>query len=304
MMAETLEGILPVDKSEGWTSHDVVAKIRRLIGVRKVGHAGTLDPMATGVLLLCLGRATRLVSYLVAKEKEYRVSVRLGIATDTFDAEGVVVERSEAVPSDLNTIRKSLERFEGEIDQVPPMFSALKVGGKKLYSLARRGKVVEREPRKVHIHKIELEGLDGRDLNLRVVCSKGTYVRTLADDLGRSLGCGGHVASLRRIRVGDIRVEDCETIDAVVMSYRDGRLAESLLPTDYPILELPAIQLDRSILTRFCSGQRVHPENRFSGPEGSKVRVVGCDGLFYGIGTFARDDTIRASSVFREVEHS
>jgi tRNA pseudouridine55 synthase len=297
-----LEGILPVDKPEGWTSHDVVARLRRLSGARKVGHAGTLDPMATGVLLLCLGRATRVASFLTEAEKEYRVRIRLGISTDTFDAEGRVIERSDAIPADVEAVRGAVASFEGEIDQIPPMFSAVKVGGRRLYDLARRGEVVDRAARRVCIRQVEVKRLSGADLDLRVVCSKGTYVRALADDLGRALGCGGHVAALRRIRVGEVSVEDCERIEAIEQICQEGRLSSRLLPVEHALLQLPVVKLDRPELVRFCSGANVSVEDISSGGEKRRVRVVGSDGHLYGIGVWAGTGSMRAASVLRELE--
>ncbi|OGG49272.1 MAG: tRNA pseudouridine(55) synthase TruB [Candidatus Handelsmanbacteria bacterium RIFCSPLOWO2_12_FULL_64_10] len=309
-MADLLEGILPVDKPQGWTSHDVVARLRRLTGVRRIGHAGTLDPMATGVLLLCLGRATRVVSFLTDAEKEYRFRVRLGVSTDTYDAEGQVVARSDVIPTDLDAVRRTVAQFEGEIDQVPPMFSALKVGGRKLYDLARRGEVVERTARRVHIRQIEVEGLRGADLDLRVVCSKGTYVRSLADDLGRVLGCGGHVTALRRTRVGEVRVEACETPEAIEGACQEGGLPSLLLPMERALLRLPAFSLDWGGLVRFCSGANVRVEGIAPLEEGQRidhpmqVRVVGRDGHLYGIGVWVGAGVVRAKAVLREAKNN
>lgn len=300
-MADSLEGILPVDKPQGWTSHDVVARLRRLTGVRRIGHAGTLDPMATGVLLLCLGRATRVVSFLTDAEKEYRFRVRLGVSTDTYDAEGQVVSRSDAVPTDLEAVRRAVAQFEGVIEQVPPMFSALKVGGRKLYDLARRGEVVERRARRVRIRQIEVERLCGADLDLQVVCSKGTYVRSLADDLGRALGCGGHVTELRRTRVGEMRVEACETLEGIEKACREGGVSSLLLPMDLALVRLPVLSLDRESLVRFCSGANVRVEG-VAPPEEEQVKVVGQDGRLYGIGVRVGAGAVRATAVLREAK--
>lgn len=300
-MTDLFEGILPVDKPQGWTSHDVVARLRRLTGVRRIGHAGTLDPMATGVLLLCLGRATRVVSFLADAEKEYRFRVRLGVSTDTCDAEGQVVARSDAIPDDLDAVRRAVARFEGEIEQVPPMFSALKVGGRKLYDLARRGEVVERAARRVHIRQIEVERLCGADLDLRVVCSKGTYVRSLADDLGRALGCGGHVTALRRTRVGEVRVEGCEAMEGVEKACQEGRLSALILPMERALLRLPALSLEPGDLVRFCSGANVWVGGA-AAPDEEQVRVLGRDGGLYGIGVWVGAGVVRAKAVLREAK--
>lgn len=296
-----MDGILPVDKPTGWTSHDVVARVRRLSGVRRVGHAGTLDPLATGVLLLCLGRATRVVSYLTDAEKEYRTRLRLGVATDTFDAEGQVIFRSEAVPSDPEVVRNAVRAFEGEIEQVPPMFSAVKVGGKKLYEMARRGEAVARTPRKVFVRRIEVEGIEGADLDLRVVCSKGTYIRALADDLGQRLGCGAHVTALRRTRVGDFSLPGCLTLEKVAAACETGGLSALVLSADRALSHLPTVRLDGQRLRRFCSGAEVMAADAaFS--EGGEFRVDGEDGLFYGIGAWVREGALRARVVLRDLE--
>ena len=258
--------------------------------------------MATGVLLICLGRATRVVSFLTDWDKEYRVRIRLGVSTDTFDADGRVVSTSESVPSDLETVRRAVECFEGEIEQLPPMYSAVKVGGRKLYELARRGEVARREPRKVRVHRIEIGGMRGADLDLRIVCSKGTYVRALADDLGRSLGCGGHVAVLRRTRVGDVRIEDCETIPSVEELVDKGELASRLLPLDLALMNLPGLKLEPHALARFCRGAAVGVSGATFEDSPSQVRVSDADGQVYGIGEWNREGSLRATTVLRAAE--
>lgn len=212
-----LGGVLVVDKPEGWTSMDVCAKLRGVFGQKRVGHGGTLDPMATGVLPVFLGRATRAVEYVTEGEKEYIAALRLGVTTDTQDTTGnVLAERP--VPVTKEELTAVLGRFTGEIEQIPPMYSAIKVQGKKLYELARRGVEVERKPRPVTIHALEL--LDrpnaGEDFQLRVVCSKGTYVRTLCHDIGEALGCGGCMAALRRTRVGAFPIGEAVTMETLV----------------------------------------------------------------------------------------
>jgi tRNA pseudouridine55 synthase len=243
------------------------------------------------------------VSFLTDAEKEYRFRVRLGVSTDTCDAEGQVVARSDAIPADLDAVRRAAARFEGEIEQVPPMFSALKVGGRKLYDLARRGEVVERAARRVHIRQIEVERLCGADLDLRVVCSKGTYVRSLADDLGRALGCGGHVTALRRTRVGEVRVEGCETLKGIEKACQEGGLSALILPMERALLRLPALSLDPGGLVRFCSGANVRAEGTAT-PGEEQVRVVGRDGRLYGIGVWVGAGVVRAKAVLREAKNN
>ena len=212
-------GVIIIDKPQGWTSMDVCAKLRGVFHERRVGHGGTLDPMATGVLPVFLGRATRGVEYVTEGEKEYHAALRLGVITDTQDITGTVLERREHAVTQ-EQLAAALERFTGEITQVPPMYSAIKIQGKKLYELARKGVEVERKPRPVTIFDLELLGWPdpGEDFPLRVVCSKGTYVRTLCHDIGGALGCGGTMAALRRTRVGAFSIGDAVTLEQILSS--------------------------------------------------------------------------------------
>ena len=226
-------GILIIDKPAGWTSMDVCAKLRGMFHEKRVGHAGTLDPMATGVLPVFLGRATRAVQFAAESDKEYIAGLKLGVITNTQDTTGdVLEERSLFVTRDqLWTV---LERFHGQIEQVPPMYSAIKVGGKKLYELARKGKEVERKPRLVTIRALGLLGWPdaGEDFSLRVVCSKGTYVRTLCHDIGQLLGCGGCMSSLRRVKAAGFTLDDSVTLEAVQAAVDRGEGKSLLLPVD------------------------------------------------------------------------
>lgn len=209
-----MSGILLIDKPTGFTSHDVVAKLRRRFNTKRVGHAGTLDPMATGLLVLAIGPATRVLRYIDLEPKEYRFTVKFGIETDTQDADGEAVAE-KPVPSDLDSqIRATMIHFLGDIQQLPPMYSAVKVDGRPLYKYARKGEDVEREPRDITVYSLELEGgAQGDEATFRCVCSGGTYVRTLAHDMGQRIGCGAHVVSLTRTGVGRFRLEDATTID-------------------------------------------------------------------------------------------
>lgn len=211
LLVDGLNGILLVDKPAGMTSHDVVDACRRALGVRRIGHAGTLDPPATGLLVLGVGRATRLLRFLEAYDKEYRAEVVFGAETTTEDATGEVTAESDASGLDRAAVERALAGFVGEIDQVPPMVSAVKVGGERLYRKARRGEEVERAPRRVSVHEIALESFEPSArarATVRVRCSKGTYVRSLARDVGRALGAGAHVGALRRLAIGPFRVEE------------------------------------------------------------------------------------------------
>jgi tRNA pseudouridine55 synthase len=220
-----------VDKPGGWTSHDVVAKIRGFVG-GKVGHAGTLDPMATGLLVLGLGRSTRLLRFVQGLEKEYRATALFGVATDSLDADGAVVSRTP-LPVGLDEVEAAAERFVGPILQVPPMVSARKMGGKRLYEMARAGEIVEREARPVTIYRLTITDLapsDYPEVSFDVVCSTGTYVRTLADDIAGALGGHAHLTRLRRIRNGSLRVDAAATIDEVEAAVENGTIADLISP--------------------------------------------------------------------------
>ncbi len=227
-----LEGVLIVHKESGWTSHDVVAKVRSLLRGSKVGHAGTLDPSATGVLPILVGRATRIAEYLIDWDKEYRAVLRLGETTDTQDATGKILSRVDACEVTENALQSVLTRFRGVQQQLPPMYSAVKVGGRPLYKAARAGKTVEREARAIAIHQLEILAVHGRDVTLRVVCSKGTYIRTLCADIGQALGVGGHLLALERRRVGPLSIEQAMTIDQVVGRLTTGMLSGQFISLD------------------------------------------------------------------------
>ena len=224
-------GILVIDKSAGWTSQDVAAKLRGVFHERRVGHGGTLDPMATGVLPIFIGRATRAAEFLESAEKEYVAGLRLGVVTDTQDTSGNILE-THPVAVTREEVQAALRQFLGPIEQIPPMYSAIKINGQKLYELARRGKEVERKPRSITIHELELlEGADA-DYLLRVRCSKGTYVRTLCHDLGRALGCGGCMSSLRRTRAGSFTLSQAVTMQQVLNFAAEQAPQALLMPVD------------------------------------------------------------------------
>jgi len=224
-----MNGILLVDKPEGWTSMDVCAKLRGAMHTKRIGHSGTLDPMATGLLVVFAGRATRAVQFAENDEKEYAATLRLGVVTDTQDTTGnVLFEKPVNVTDD--EIEAALEKFKGEIDQIPPMYSAIKINGQKLYDIARRGGEVERKARRVTIHELELISREGNDLLLRVRCSKGTYIRALCNDIGAELGCGGCMASLRRTFAGRFSIENAHTMQMLTSPETD--LESLLLPLE------------------------------------------------------------------------
>lgn len=236
-----MNGILLVDKPQDWTSHDVVAKLRGVFGERRIGHSGTLDPLATGLLVVFLGRATKAVEFSEAAEKEYVAHLRLGMATDTQDITGSVIDTFDSVPTRAE-VETVLRQFCGEIEQIPPMYSAIKINGQKLYDIARRGGEVERRPRRITIHELSLLGEESGEYVLRIRCSKGTYIRTLCHDIGQALGCGGVMTALRRTRVGAYDVQNAYSVAFLSQMERDA--AESLLlPLDSVFSDYEAVNL-------------------------------------------------------------
>ncbi len=226
-LTETIDGVLLVDKAEGMTSHDVVALVRRQLGIKKVGHCGTLDPIATGLLILTLGRGTKIQDLLMSEDKEYAGTFTLGVTTSTQDRQGDVIQERPVPALDENQIRAAFEKFRGDFYQTPPMVSAKKHGGVPLYKLARQGKVVEREPRLVHVYRYTLDKIALPEIDFSVVCSKGFYVRTYVHDIGELLGCGAHLKSLRRTKSGRFDVAKTISIDEIKNAPREeilGRL--------------------------------------------------------------------------------
>ncbi|HXJ79855.1 MAG TPA: tRNA pseudouridine(55) synthase TruB [Candidatus Methylomirabilis sp.] len=280
MNPQHLSGVLPVEKGPGVTSFQVVAHLRRQLRVSKIGHGGTLDPEATGVLPILIGEATKLTPYLTEFDKEYLATVRLGVTTSTQDMTGTVLE-TRAIPSlDQGAIEATLTRFVGIISQIPPMYSALRRGGRRLYELAREGITVDREPRQIVIHAITLEALDIPELTLRVHCGKGTYVRTLAADLGAALGCGGALASLTRTRVGPYTLASAVSWAEVAAARGGETLWARVLPSDSALAAYPAVHLDAPRVVKFVHGQTVPVPG---GPNG-RVRVYSSNGACLGVG--------------------
>lgn len=259
------------------TSNAALQKARWLFNAAKAGHTGTLDPLATGLLPLCFGEATKFSSTLLDADKSYLATVKLGIVTDTADAEGKVLAEHPVTVGEAD-VQAVLARFFGEIEQVPPMFSALKQDGKALYELARQGIEVERAPRKVTIHAIEMRAWQGDSFELRVDCSKGTYIRTLAADIGAVLGCGAHLSALRRTRVGALSIDQSVRLDAIEAMSPEAR--DNLLqPTDALLADLPVAQLSELEATRMLQGQPV----RWAGAPACQSRLFGPQG-FIGLG--------------------
>lgn len=245
-MADVPFGFLNVDKPGGVTSHDVVAKIRRGLSVKKVGHAGTLDPMATGVLILCLGGATRLSEYVMNSTKRYRARVRLGITTATYDAEGEILQNRDAAHITQTHVENALAAFRGDIQQLPPMYSAIKQGGRKLYDLARAGETVERQPRSVRIDSLEMLDWSPPEFTLDVLCSAGTYIRSLAYDIGEVLGVGAHLTALTRTTSGIFRLETAVSLDELLASddWQQHLVSAPAALADWPSLHLNSAEID------------------------------------------------------------
>jgi tRNA pseudouridine55 synthase len=277
-----IDGVLVCDKPAGMTSHDVVARVRRLAGQRRVGHGGTLDPPATGVLVVALGRATRLLPYLPMEPKRYLAVIAFGVETDTLDAAGTVVAEADAAEVDGPALERALAGFLGVQEQVPPMVSAVKVGGERLYAKARRGETVERKPREVTIHALELRELaDGERpvATVVVTCSGGTYVRALAADLGRALGTLAHLASLRRTAVGSFGETDARPLDELHALAEGGRLGEVVIEPATALAPLGVRPVSAREAIALASGQTLSPTGRDGpvgavGPDGHLVAVI------------------------------
>ena len=294
-----MDGALIIDKPAGMTSHDVVARVRRIIGERRVGHTGTLDPFATGVLVVLVGRATRLAQFLSGAEKEYEAVIRLGYATDTGDVTGERVvslpTRGEGRFPSKEEIEAAMASLTGEIEQVPPMYSAKKVGGRKLYEHARRGEEIERQPVRVTVSEFELLTDNGEfirsnddgtaDLRARVVCSAGTYVRTLAEDLGKRVGMGAHLAELRRTRAGRFEIKDAISLDH--LTERRESLSQVLISPDDALSHMPSVELDGEQAQRTVHGikMRLADDEAQSWSEGDSIRMRS-HGELIAIGTF------------------
>ncbi|MBZ5588986.1 MAG: tRNA pseudouridine(55) synthase TruB [Acidobacteriia bacterium] len=308
-MSSSHNGFLLVDKPVGPTSHDVVQAARRALKERRIGHTGTLDPAATGLLLLCIGKATRLQQYLLAWEKTYEGEIRLGWGTTTYDSEGEPLGAPRPVPDVTRDVISELStRFSGEFQQLPPPYSAKKAGGRKFYELARAGEEVPREPKRVHVHSIELEIAAPGRLGFKVTCSSGTYLRSLAHDIGEGLGCGGHLASLRRVRIGPWRVEDAVSAETVANRPQEIE-PRAFVSLASAILPFPEVVLNPTALDHFAHGQEVAVrEATGSFTPGSPVAVRDRSGELIGVGVavafLARARTVNVAPrmVLAEVE--
>lgn len=302
-----MTGAFIIDKPAGLTSHDVVARVRRIIGERRVGHTGTLDPFATGVLVILVGRATRLAQFLSGAEKEYEGTVRLGYATDTGDATGQPVQNdspTDAAPVPQfhrDDVEAALATLRGQIEQVPPMYSARKIDGRKLYELARQGTKVERAPVRITVSEFEVIPRNGRvmsgainataDLHVRVVCSAGTYVRALAEDLGKRLGLGAHLAELRRTRAGHFRIAEAMTLEQLADLAQANLVQSKIISADSVLSDLPAIDLTADEVIRAIHGNNIPVAEPSNLMDGQRVRLRNPDNQLVAVGAF--DETRR-----------
>lgn len=294
-----LNGIINIYKEAGFTSHDVVAKMRGICGQKKIGHTGTLDPQATGVLPVCLGSGTKLCDMLTDKDKEYVAELLLGVTTDTQDTTGEVLSRCEVLSENQDpvrglseeTIKETVLSFVGDYEQVPPMYSALKVNGKKLYELAREGKEVERKARPVTIYEIEILKIELPIVKMRVLCSKGTYIRTLCADIGEKLGCGGTMQSLLRTKVSSFLLDNAITLGQLQTMKDEGRLSEAVISVDCMFEEYPALHVQEKWRSLLENGNAFFPSQTVENItyKDGWVRIYREDGSFAGVYAYDGD---------------
>lgn len=292
-MRRAINGILLLDKPINVTSNGALQKIKRLFNAKKAGHTGSLDPIATGMLPICFGEATKFSQFLLDSDKSYRVTAKLGIQTSTGDIEGEVIATHPVIDITAERILQAMQKFIGEIDQIPPMYSAIKYQGQPLYTLARQGIQIDRKPRRIKIFSLQLENFDNDQFTFTVQCSKGTYVRTLVEDIGREVGCGGHVIALRRLTVtpyGDAVMYTQSALETLAESTSVDVLLSCLLPVETSVQLFPVIQLSTSAAFYLRTGQPV----RTAFPlDASLVRLMSEDGKFLGIGEVMPDGRVK-----------
>jgi tRNA pseudouridine55 synthase len=280
-----------LDKANGLSSNAALQEVKRLYEANKAGHAGSLDPLATGVLPVCLGEATKVSQFLLDSDKRYRTRIKLGIRTDTGDSEGSIIERNEGISVSRKAIERALTKFKGEVEQVPPMHSAIKMNGVPLYKLARKGIAVEREPRLVTLYQICLVEFVNSELELEISCSKGTYIRTIADDLGQELGCGAHVIELRRTQAGVFTEKDSISSEELALEKENrglDKIDQFLIPMDRAIQDLPEVNLPSITASHVKNGQAVLVRHL---PKNGLVRMYE-DEQFIGIGSIDDDGKV------------
>ena len=287
----SIDGIVILDKAIGISSNRALQEVKRIFDAQKAGHTGSLDPLATGVLPLCLGEATKVSQFLLDSDKKYRATLKLGVRTDSGDSEGNVLESCADFQISQLQIEEALTPFRGEIEQVPPMYSALKVNGVPLYKMARKGQTIEREARRITVYSIEMTAFEKDELELEIACSKGTYIRTIADDLGQALGCGAHIIALRRTQAGAFTEADCVTTQALIEECESGGLSvidEHLIPMDKAIADLPEVILPSITASFIKNGQPVLVRHL---PEEGLVRLYE-EEQFIGIGCIDDDGKV------------
>lgn len=288
--SEATTGILNIEKPVGPTSHDVVRRLRWLLEMKRVGHAGTLDPLASGVLVIAAGRATRLLEYVVGQRKHYLAEIRLGQTSTTYDGEGEI-SAAQAVAVSLAEIEAALSTFRGTIQQIPPMHSAVKQDGQPLYELARKGQEVERAARTVTIYELEIVQWESPVLKLRIACSAGTYIRSLAHDLGQSLGCGGYLSGLQRTAVGTFTIADAVSPNSLTRN----NVADFVQPPDRAVAHLPRLDTGAAAAEALVNGRRIRRQEE--DPDADVVRAYGPSGEFIGI-VVARDAEWKPHKIF------
>lgn len=293
-----VNGILLLDKPRGMSSNRALQEARGCLQARKAGHTGSLDPLASGLLPLCFGEATKLSQFLLDADKTYWVAIRLGETTSTYDAEGAVLE-SRPVTVDRHDIDRALLRFRGEIEQIPPAYSAIKQGGQPLYKLARAGVPVKPAPRRVTVHEIRMLDWQTERLELEITCTKGTYIRSLAHDLGQVLGCGAHVAELRRLALGDLRAEQAVGLGHMQRLSGPDECADLLLPVDRAAERLPPVSLSANAAYYLCQGQVI---SSGSGLPRGQVRLYEAGGRFLGLGEVLEDGRVAPRRLIRQPE--
>jgi tRNA pseudouridine55 synthase len=286
-----MDGILNINKPQGLTSFDVVKKVKYITGERHTGHAGTLDPCATGVLPVCLGKATRIIEYLFDDTKSYRADIEFGTVTDTYDCDGRVVRTSDAVNVNLQIIEAALDRFRGDILQTPPMYSAIKHRGQPLYKYARQGVEIKREKRPARISAIEIVDWQPPVVTLDITCGKGTYIRSLAFDLGESVGCGAYMKSLVRLRVGRFEINNAVTLTRLESSSKQRSFIDVLYPVDYPLDSFPSVQVDSAQVNDLLHGSNISI-SRLPESENRLQRAYTPEGLFIGMIKYLPDEEV------------
>lgn len=289
-----MNGILIINKSAGMTSFDVVAKLRKILEIKKIGHGGTLDPMATGVLPIFIGKATKIINIIQDQDKEYIASFELGIQTDTQDITGSVIKKKESFES-VDNIKNILNNFTGQINQVPPMFSAIKINGKRLYDLARQGKEIQRDARKINIYNISLLSFDPKSQtgSIKTKVSKGTYIRTLINDIGIQLGCGATMTSLVRTKALNFDIKNSYSLDEIKKLKQEKKINNILLNSEQALKSLPEIFLENDIINKLSNGVKI----KVNTPVFLYYRVYNKSGVFLGIGYTKQDSFFKLKNI-------